>query len=312
MHSGGVAQLRPSLRGCAGRVAGKSRGRQVCGVQRRAAGCENYVHGHARAVVAHHARRTAEQFAKHTIPHLRPGARVLDVGCGPGSITRGFAKHLANSGSITAVDVVPEVLEQARAALAGGDAAELKGIDISVLHASAYALPFADGSFDVVHAHQLLQHLQRPAAALREMRRVTAPGGVVTVREVDYESWLWYPAEPRMSHWKEVILAVGERNGNHFDAGRRVRTWLLEAGFPSSGLTVGGDVVMYADVEACAQLAETWAQRVSGTKLAEQAVAFGLASEPEVREMAQGWREWGAHKDAMLFYVDVTGVARKE
>src|SRR5437879_11110206 len=85
---------------------------------------EKYTHGHVPAVVRHHARRTAEEAAAFLLPELRPGMRLLDVGCGSGSITRGLAERLA-PGQVIGLDLSHETLAAARQDAAARDLANL-------------------------------------------------------------------------------------------------------------------------------------------------------------------------------------------
>jgi len=96
--------------------------------------------------------------------------------------------------------------------------------------ADAYALPFADGSYDVAHALQLLQHLGDPVAALREMARVTRPGGLIAVRDVDFAAMTWYPASEPLTRWLTAYRALARSNGGEPDAGRQLRAWARAAG----------------------------------------------------------------------------------
>src|SRR4030095_10207212 len=59
-------------------------------------------------------------------------------------------------------------------------------------------------SLDVVHAHQLLQHISDPVAALKEMRRVVRPGGIVAARDSDYATFTWHPHDDRLTRWVAV------------------------------------------------------------------------------------------------------------
>jgi ubiquinone/menaquinone biosynthesis C-methylase UbiE len=127
-------------------------------------------------VVRAHASRTAENSAAFVIPHLTPGVSVLDVGCGPGSITCDFAGLVA-PGKVTGLDRSPDVITHAQ------ELASDRGVEnVEFVAGNIYDLDFEDDTFDVVHAHQVLQHLTDPVEALREMRRVAKPGGIVAVR----------------------------------------------------------------------------------------------------------------------------------
>src|SRR5262245_5269781 len=130
---------------------------------------ETYTHGHHESVLRSHTSRTVANSARYLAAELRPGLDLLDVGCGPGTITIEFAQ-LLSPGRVVGVDRSEEVL-----AIARRGAAELRA-KVTFEPGDAYALGYDDASFDVVHAHQLLQHLSDPVAALREMRRVTRPG----------------------------------------------------------------------------------------------------------------------------------------
>src|SRR4051794_1990447 len=128
-----------------------------------------YTHGHGDEVLRAYRRRTAENSAGYLLRVLRPGLDLLDVGCGPGSITVDLAARVT-PGRVLGVDVASAPLEQAR------ELAARAGVQAEFRVGDVYALEADDGSFDVVHAHQVLQHLTDPVAALREMARCAGPG----------------------------------------------------------------------------------------------------------------------------------------
>src|SRR4029453_16149816 len=124
-----------------------------------------------RAVFATRTGRAAAFLA----PHLRAGMRLLDCGCGPGSITADLATLVA-PGQAIGIDLREDALAQGRAL------ARERGVATLVFQkASVYQLPYADGSFDAAFACAVLQHLTAPLAALQEIRRVLKPGGVVGI-----------------------------------------------------------------------------------------------------------------------------------
>jgi ubiquinone/menaquinone biosynthesis C-methylase UbiE len=109
----------------------------------------------------------AEDLAK--IAALRPGERVLDVACGTGVVTRLAAQRIGSSGSVAGLDVNPGMLAIARSAT--------PNLAIDWYETSAEAIPLPDGAFDVVLCQMGLQFISNKLGALREMRRVLAPGG---------------------------------------------------------------------------------------------------------------------------------------
>jgi SAM-dependent methyltransferase len=248
-----------------------------------------YTHGHDESVLASHRWRTAANSAAYLLPSLGPGRSVLDVGCGPGTITVDLARRVA-PGRVIGVDSSADVVEcaAASAAAAGVDNLEFAVGDI-------FALDYADDSFDVVHAHQVLQHLHDPVAALAEMRRVCRPDGVVAVRDADYAAMTWSPADRRIDRWLELYRAVARRNGGEPDAGRRLLSWAQDAGFADVVASAG--VWCFATPADRAWWATTWAERVSGTSLADQIVGAGLADRAELDDIALGWRAWASRPD---------------
>ena len=180
-------------------------------------GTARYTHGHSAAVLSAHSRRGATDSAAYLLPHLSAGMNLLDVGCGPASITADLAEHVA-PGRVVALDAAADALEAARATLSErglSEQVELAGGDVM-------ALPFEDGSFDVVHAHQVLQHLTDPVGALAEMRRLTRPGGIVAVRDAVYSAMTWFPEPAGMEQWRSVYMDTARANGGEPDAGSRL------------------------------------------------------------------------------------------
>jgi SAM-dependent methyltransferase len=249
-----------------------------------------YTHGHHESVLRSHRWRTVENSAAYLIPRLIPGADVLDVGCGPGTITVDIARRVA-PGRVVGIDAAPDAVDAARAAVA-----EAGTQNVEVRVDDVYAIAAPDASFDVVHAHQVLQHLADPVAALREMRRVCRPDGVVAARDSIYRAMTWFPADPRLDRWLEVYCAVAEGNGGEPDAGSRLQAWARAADFGE--VTSSASAWCYATPDERAWWGGLWADRVPATRLGDQAVERGLATRAELDDLAAGWRAWAAHDDA--------------
>ncbi|MFF4215457.1 class I SAM-dependent methyltransferase [Streptomyces nondiastaticus] len=251
-----------------------------------------YTHGHHESVLRSHAWRTARNSAAYLLPHLRPHLEVLDVGCGPGTITADLAA-LVPQGRVTGLDAAGEVLGAARAV------ARERGLDnVAFTVGDLRALDFPDASFDVVHAHQVLQHVGDPVGALREMRRVCRPGGIVAVRDADYAAMTWYPRVPGLDEWQELYQRVARAGGGEPDAGRRLLSWARRAGFDSAGTTATASAWCYASEEERSWWSGLWADRTVASAYARFAVDGGHADRAALDRIAAAWRAWGRHEDA--------------
>lgn len=250
---------------------------------------EQYSHGHHSSVVGAHAARTAADSAAYLLPFLEPGMAVLDVGCGPGSITADLA-NLVEPGPVTGLDQSEDVVASAR------ELAASRGLtNISFTAGNVYDLDYPDGTFDVVHAHQVLQHLADPVAALREMRRVARPGGLVAVRDADYSGMSWYPELPELAEWMDIYQQIARGNAAQPDAGRRLMAWTLEAGFTE--FEPSASSWLYATEERRAWFGGGWADRVLHSAFAGQALDRGLADRAGLERIAAGWRRWAQAPD---------------
>jgi len=250
---------------------------------------DTYTHGHHESVLRSHRWRTAANSAGYLLPELRPGQHLLDVGAGPGTLTVDLAGHV-HPGLVVGIDNAAEVLDAAR------DHAAAQGADtVTFAVGDVYALDFADARFDVVHAHQVLQHLTDPVAALREMRRVCRVGGTVAVRDSDYSAMTWHPADPRLTDWLDLYRAVARANGAEPDAGRRLLAWARAAGFTE--VRPSASAWCFATPADRQWWGEVWADRVTGSAFARQAVDGGLATPGDLARLADGWRDWAGCDD---------------
>lgn len=261
-----------------------------------------YTHGYGAAVLGSHRSRTAENSAAHLLPHLEPGQRLLDVGSGAGTITADLAR-IVGPQNLVALEVSEDAAALTRAELAR------QGIEgAQVLVGDAQALELADGSVDVVHAHQVLQHLPRPVAALAEFRRVARPGGIVAVRDSDYEGFRWFPEVSGIDRWLELYLRAARANGGTPDAGRRLLAWAHEAGFED--VTAGASTWLYATPEARRAWAATCAGRLTVGPLAQQLEREGWASAEDREAYAQDFHRWAEDADGWFSLLHGEIIAR--
>jgi ubiquinone/menaquinone biosynthesis C-methylase UbiE len=247
-----------------------------------------YTHGHHESVLRSHRWRTVENSAAYVAAHFVPGALVLDVGCGPGTITVDIASRVAPA-PVLGIDASADVIEQARR-----DAASVDNVEFAT--GDVYALDVPDSSFDVVHAHQVLQHLPDPVGALREMRRVCKPAGVVAARDSDYAAFTWYPALPELDAWLALYRKIARVNRGEPDAGRFLLAWAHAAGFADVAPTAS--VWCFATPTDRAWWGELWADRITTSAIGEQAEREGFASRGDLEAMAAAWRAWAADPDA--------------
>jgi ubiquinone/menaquinone biosynthesis C-methylase UbiE len=249
-----------------------------------------YTHGHHESVLRSHSWRTAENSAGYLLAHLRPGMSLLDVGAGPGTITADLAR-LVEPGRTTALEANAAALDITRATFADLD------LDVELVVGDVHALELPDDTYDVVHAHQVLQHVADPVQALREMRRVCKPGGIVAVRDSDYHGFVWYPELPELDEWMALYQRMARANGGEPDAGRRLLSWALAAGFENVDATTS--TWAFTNPEDRAFWGGMWADRILKSALADQARASGVP-EQQLKAISQAWRTWTATPDATI------------
>ncbi|WP_448628320.1 class I SAM-dependent methyltransferase [Geodermatophilus sp. URMC 64] len=242
-----------------------------------------YVHGHGDPVLQVHRQRTVANSAAYLAPRLRPGLDVLDVGCGPGTITVDLARRVA-PGRVVGIDLFDAPLVEARAL------ADREGVPVTFTVGDVYALEAADHSFDVVHAHQVLQYLTDPVAALREMARVCRPGGVLGIREGDYGGMVWHPPDEELDRWLQIFAGIVQRNGGEPEAGRRLVSWAHAAGLRD--LARSASAWCFSTPAEREWWGRAWAGRVTTTSFAEQAVSYGLATRGQLHSIAAAWQRW--------------------
>ncbi len=246
-----------------------------------------YTHGHHASVLRSHANRTIANSAAYLAPYLESACTLLDIGAGPGSITVDFAARVAH---VTATEIGPAEL-----ALSERLAAERGVTNITFSVEDVHALRFADDTFDIVHAHQVLQHVGDPVQALREMRRVAKPGGIVAARDADYAGFIWFPLLPELDEWLRLYRAAARANGGEPDAGRRLLAWARAAGFED--VTATASTWCYATPDDRAWWGGMWADRIVESALARQLVSSAMATEDDLLRISDAWRRWADNGD---------------
>jgi SAM-dependent methyltransferase len=186
---------------------------------------EEYTPGYTKTASNFMAQRSAVSHAKFLLPHLDTASRLLDCGCGPGSISCDFAKIVV-SGNVQGID-----REQSQIDLARAHAAAQGLTNATFLVGSIYDLPFPDSSFDIVFAHAIFEHISDPEQALAEMLRVLEPGGLVAIRSPDWGGFIVGPEIPGLQAAINSYANLQIANGGDTHIGRKLPRLLRTAGF---------------------------------------------------------------------------------
>ncbi|GJF00390.1 S-adenosyl-L-methionine-dependent methyltransferase [Phanerochaete sordida] len=266
----------------------------------------SYLPGQADTIVNVFATRRVADSAAYLQPVLQPHMKILDVGCGPGSITIDLARHVPQ-GHVTGVDteVASETLDKARARAAKEGVA-----NVAFAVADGLSLPFADGTFDVVHSHQVIQYVDDPVHFLGELRRVAKPGGFVAVRTWDLGLFAFHPKVARLDESVEVMVRTFQATGREPYAGRNLHVWARKAGFDSAKVGISSSNEIRRTAEERKLFGPTAKHFSTKSDIARVAVSKGFVTEEELKETERAHDEWEANEDGWHIAVHVEMLAQ--
>jgi ubiquinone/menaquinone biosynthesis C-methylase UbiE len=256
-------------------------------------------------VVGVHAARSAGKEAAFFLPHLRPGMRLLDVGCGPGTITLGLAVAVAPA-EVIGVDLSETVLEHARVA-----ASQAAAQNVRFERADATQLPYADSTFDAVFAHTLLEHVPDPLHVANELKRVLKPGGVIGVRDCDWGSRVYWPEDALVRQAVDLYARVWRHNGGHPNLGRRIPALLREAGFATitTSTSFRWDGSRDHPTNGSRTFGQLLAQRLLLPNFQKPIIENGWSDLKTLQNISQACTQWADHPDAYAAMIMTEGVA---
>lgn len=253
--------------------------------------------------------RTAANTSAYFVPRIKPSMKILDIGCGPGSITLDLAA-LVPQGTIIGIDCSETAISSAK------ELVHKRQVDNATFEvANVLDLPYEDETFDIVCAHQVLIHL--PASSkigavegLKEMRRVCKTGGLVCVRECDWRSAVVHPSVPGILDSMKLIEDLTALRGTS-PYGGMARFWAQKAGFGSADIDTSASVVYYSSPEEVKWWGETMAKRLEQGSSLDKGVSEGLISEKQKDTLPSGWRAWSEQSDAFFSMTDVQLICKK-
>ncbi len=241
-------------------------------------------------------RRSADTHASYLLPRLKPGLRLLDFGCGPGTISVGLAERIA-PGELHGIDMEESQIELARAAAGDG------GHENMAFHVgNVNSLPFEDCFFDVAHCHAVLMHIPDTRAALAEIKRVLKPGGVLASRETVISSSFLEPQPQEIAEAWGVFASLVQGNGGHPNFGKELKGALIEAGF--TDVRSGASFDFFSAPEDVAFLHGFISDWFFSPAVVAALTHFGLATQERVelwRRLLGEWRSNPAASGAIAF-----------
>lgn len=237
-----------------------------------------YPFGYGPAALEIMENRTAKSNAGLLLEYLEPGMSVLDIGCGPGTITVGLAEAVA-PGVVTGVDI-----ETSQVDLGRDRAASLGLENCRFETGSVYELPLADNSVDAVYGHTILMQFADLDPVMEEIKRVLKSGGLIGFREIDFGASIYQSESSAFGQLQQLWRKSIQHNGGNPDIGHTLPSLLASAGFDilTTGASYNYAPTPEAKVRRSAVMARLWAE----SEFPEQAEALGWISKSDRASMA--------------------------
>ena len=265
---------------------------------------ERYTLGYSSQTVQRLQKRSAAKEAGFLLPHLSAGMRLLDCGCGPGSISIGLAEAVA-PGRVIGVDIEPNQYRSAWSQMA-----KHPETNLHFASADVYRLPFAANAFDAAFLHNVLSHLRRPLEVLKGIYRLLSPGGVIGISHPDFSGQLISPSDPLLDRDHELYWRLVEHNGGNPAIGKHQRTLLHEAGFVRVEAVAKYSTVGTQD--GVRARAKHGGRMSGGSDIAQQMIDLGWTDRSELDRIIAAWRKWSEQPGAFMANATVTAVGWKE
>jgi SAM-dependent methyltransferase len=247
--------------------------------------------------------RSAAEYADFVLPSIGPEDRVLDVGCGPGSITIGLAGVAAQ---VTGIDVDDAEFADARTHAAA------HGIDnVAFVEGTIYQLEVPDASVDVCTLMSMMETLDDPLAGLAEVRRVVRPGGLVAASSIEYGGLVLHgPDVPLLRRFYELRLQLWDAQGDvHYHRGRELRGLLSAAGFVDVESSIR--MFSYGTVERVRTFGLGRAADCRDEWYVDGLAEHGLATQDEIDTLEQAWTRWADAPDSFAAFAWGRATARR-
>ncbi len=274
---------------------------------------EKYTPGYSSNATNFMANRSVDTHAAFFTPYILPGMKLLDCGCGPGTITLGLARMLeklsgveSRSEGLAPGTVIGIDREASQIRIAAENALTQAVSNANFLEANIYALPFSDDSFDAVFSHALFEHLQEPVKALRELWRVLKPGGIVGLRSPDWGGFLIAPTTPELDKALSYCKWLQQQNSGNPYVGRELRALLRQAGF--TNIKASASCEYY---EPLSLATEYLALIIEASEKVDQGVEKGWTDEQSLKAMSRALRELSQHPDGFFATAWCEVVGRK-
>jgi ubiquinone/menaquinone biosynthesis C-methylase UbiE len=251
---------------------------------------ESYTLGYGEGAMQWMTSRTAEVHGAFLLPYLQPGLRLLDCGCGPGTLTLGFARRVAPADCI-GIDQEGSQFKAVR------ETARLESVDNLLFKTGdIYELPFDDADFDIVFASAVLGSVAAPDKVVAEMVRVLKPGGVLALKEFDHAGDIIYPQNAVLGKSIELYHKLRGHNGHEPVAGRRLREFMHAGGCEVKYLRA------FYDYRSGNEQLRPYIDRnnyLVNEMLGPQYISLGWCTETELEEQADAWIEFAANPAAV-------------
>jgi ubiquinone/menaquinone biosynthesis C-methylase UbiE len=251
---------------------------------------ERYTLGYGDSSMDWMTSRTADGHGSFLLPYLKSGMNLLDCGCGPGTLTVGYAEKIA-PGSAKGLDRETGQTKPVT------EFAEQNGIsNLEFIEGDIYALPFPDNHFDAVFASAVLGSVANANEVVQEMVRVLKPAGVIAIKEFDHGSDIIWPQSPLIAQSTELYHRLRAHNNHEQNCGRRLKEFLT-----NNGCTVDY-VNAYFDQQSDQPTLEKYIERNNGLfyeVLGPQYIELGWCTAVDINAQVDEWRKFAVNPAAI-------------